>query len=163
MKIPIIALGVIAMTSVLTEALTFHARRAQDNDGSHTLQGMSKMKRASSTFTLSKDSGLVTKREDEPTCQDWINGIRAVLITAEKSMGDRRPTTVFAEATACQSSLDPSTDHTLEDLTKRIAQTRTDIATAFGGEANPKTTAATKAQVDAIVTTASALAAELKR
>ncbi|KAG0373959.1 hypothetical protein BGX24_011020 [Mortierella sp. AD032] len=86
-----------------------------------------------------------------------------IAMTGVLTEGDPRPpVTVFSEAIPCKSDPNQSVLDILTDLVKRIAQTRTDITTAFGGGVDPKTTTATKAQVDAIATTATALAAELK-
>ncbi|KAF9904640.1 hypothetical protein EC991_002514 [Linnemannia zychae] len=175
MRITIVALGLISMISVFTEALTLRPRKdfsgvAQGNSNVQGLPDESTIqmkKRTPITFTPTlQENGLIaerlTKRGPEPTCQDYIIGIRGVLVSAEKSMEDSATTnTVHAEITSRQPAPSQSILDLLTDLKKQLALARTDIVTAFGEETNPTTTSTAK-QVNAIVATARKLGTALE-
>ncbi|KAF9122607.1 hypothetical protein BGW39_009626 [Mortierella sp. 14UC] len=169
MKTSILALGLVAMACVLTDALTLHplndlsnANQGQGRVESLLDQGLIQMKKRTpkSLAATLKHGGLLVKREEKPetTCQAYIDGMRSLLVSAEKSMEDPETTkTVYAEVTSRQPAPAQSVLDKLDDLKKQIAQARKDIVAAFGEEINPKTTYPTADQVKDIITTTSDL------
>ncbi|KAF9135036.1 hypothetical protein BG015_003331 [Linnemannia schmuckeri] len=177
MRIATISFALVAMTCVFTEALTLHARESDtvslDQHGKNALSnGLSStshnVKRttpdySSSSITTLRDR-LVAKRQDNKdaasqttkeglvpkySCQEYINGVEAVLVSAEASIKK-----VSVEVTSRKPSQDVLDK--LEKINSLVAKIRTD------NEAAKATNYKTQETADTLVSTATDLHNKVK-